>query len=79
MFGWVRVGSFDLDEAFRADSLIATAGAIEVRRIVEKAYRTFHHVLVQLRLYRLTIDLGFVRQLDLLRSGLRFSVCLQIQ
>ena len=36
----MRVWTFDLYEAFRADVLVATSSFVQVRRVVQKAYRT---------------------------------------
>lgn len=41
MFRRVRVRSFDLHKAFRADGLVATPGFVQIGRIVEETDRAF--------------------------------------
>lgn len=63
MLRWVRVGAFYLNEAFRANGLVTTSGAIKIWRIVEKTDRAFGGILVQVRLNGLAIDKWIPRQL----------------
>ncbi len=52
----VGIRSLDLHKTFGADGLVAAAGCVQVRRIVQKADWTFGGVLVQEYLDRLPVD-----------------------
>lgn len=68
MLRWVRVRAFDLNEAFRANGLVATSSAIKIRRIVKKTNWAFGGIFVQVRLNRLAIDEWIPRQLHFSRG-----------
>jgi hypothetical protein len=44
--GDVGVDAFDLDKAFGADFLIAAAGSVQKRGVVEETNRTFYSILI---------------------------------
>ena len=73
VFWRVWIGTFDLNKAFRADRLIATSGSIEVRRIIQEAYRTLEGVLVKISLKGLAIDIWVFGQHRFL--GKQFGLC----
>ena len=54
--GVVGVWTLDLHKALAANGLIAAAGMVEVRRVVEKTNGTFGGVLVEVHFERLAID-----------------------
>jgi hypothetical protein len=62
----MRVRSFDLHKAFRADGLITTPSFVQVGRVIEKANRTFRGILVEEDLKALTIDIRVSGELCLL-------------
>lgn len=66
MFRKVRFGALNLNEAFAADILVATSGAVQVRRICQEADWALLSVFVQENLHRLAVHKGIVRESDLL-------------
>lgn len=65
MLRWVRVRSLDLDEAFRADWLIATPSIIEMWGVVHKADGTFRSIFIQVYLDTLAVYKGIDGKLNL--------------
>ena len=61
----VRVRPFDLNEALRANRLIAASSLVEVWWIVQEANRAICRVLVKKHLYRLSIYKRVIRKLYL--------------
>lgn len=62
---WVRVWSLDLNEAFRADSLVATTSLVEIWGIVKKTNWALDSILVQEYFKCLAIDIRVFCKLDL--------------
>jgi hypothetical protein len=59
----MRIRSLDLYKAFRAYGLIATSGFIQIRRVVNEAYRAFCRIFIQKCLHSLSIHIWILRQL----------------
>jgi hypothetical protein len=60
MLGKMGISALDLNKAFTADGLIATSGAVQVRRVCQETDRTLISILIQENLERLAIDEGIV-------------------
>jgi hypothetical protein len=60
----VRIWSFDLYEAFRADRLVAAACFVKVWRVVEEANGALGGVAVEEGFEGEVVDVGIARQLD---------------
>ena len=67
VLGRMGIWPLDLNEALRADGLVAATCLIEIGRIVEEANRAFGRVFVQKGFNTLAVDIGVFGELYLLR------------
>ena len=55
MLRLMRIGTFDLDEAFRTDSLLAATSGVQIWWVIQKADGAFASVFIEIGLNWLTI------------------------